>query len=84
MLKFKKRYENQTIVLSDGTLISAATIASPRNQKLLKASTSYSYMLDDATAKAEEPTTAADPPVTGGGGAGDPRPAKKATTKKKS
>ena len=75
MLKFKKAYLNQSIVLADGTLISAATIASPRNQKLLKASGSFNYMLE------EDPATV-DPPVTGGGGAGDPRPVKKTTKKK--
>lgn len=73
MLKFKKQFENQTIVLADGTLINSATIATPHAQERLKATSSFAYML--------ESDTTTDPPVTGGGGAGDPRPPKKPTAR---
>lgn len=68
-LRFKKDFENQTIVLADGTLISKATISSAYAQARLQNAPWFSYML--------ESDTTTDPPVTGGGGAGDPRPPKK-------
>lgn len=45
-LRFKKQYENQTIVLADGTLINKNTIWKPSIQAKLKGS-GYAYMLED-------------------------------------
>lgn len=70
-LQFKKGFENQTIVLADGTLIDKASIGSDYVQAKLKNAPWFAYMLEETTT---------DPPVTGGGGAGDPRPPKKQTT----
>jgi hypothetical protein len=55
MLRLKKRYANQTIALSDGTLINASNIERPRNQKLLKSSPAWAYMLEEGEPKADAP-----------------------------
>lgn len=80
MLKFKKQYENQSIILSTGLLIDKNSITKESAQKALKGNASFAYMLEEVEAE----TLSTDPPTqpgTGGGGAGDPRP-KPTSTKK--
>jgi hypothetical protein len=74
-LKFKKQYANQALVLSDGTLVNAASLSKASVQAKIKGVSSFAYLF-------EEDTTT-DPPVTGGGGAGDPRKPKTTRTRKK-
>jgi hypothetical protein len=59
-LRFKKDFENQTIVLADGTLIDKNTIATEFVQERLKTAPWFSYMLEDT----EAPTVEAAPVVT--------------------
>lgn len=55
MLKFKKQFENQTVVLADGTLIDKQSISSDYVQSRLTASPWFAYMLEPAEVKAETP-----------------------------
>jgi hypothetical protein len=59
MLKFKKEFENQTLVLADGTLINKDTIATDFVQARLSSLPWFGYMLEsdaaEAPVKAEEP-----------------------------
>lgn len=76
MLKLKKAYQKQTLVLKDGTLVTSANISRDRVQKILASTSSLAYMLESEDEKPQQP-------ATGGGGAGDPRPKKQARTTKK-
>ena len=51
MLKFKNDFENQTIVLADGTLIDRNSIGSAHAQEKLAAAPWFDFMLE----KTEEP-----------------------------
>ena len=59
MLKFKKEFESQTVVLADGTLINKDSIATAHVQSRLSSSPWFAYMLEsnaaEAPAKVEEP-----------------------------
>lgn len=76
-LRLKKQYENQTLVLVDGTLIDAKSVSKPNVQKRIQNAPSLAYMFEEDGAD-DTPKQ----PVTGGGGAGDPRPKKTRTRKK--
>jgi hypothetical protein len=52
MLKFKKEYENQTIVLADGTLIDKSSIATDHVQSKLLNAPWFGYMLEAEAPKA--------------------------------
>lgn len=75
MLKFKKQYENQSIILSTGLMIDKNSIAKESAQKAMKGNTSFAFMLEDSDPPEQ--------PGTGGGGAGDPRPKPATTTSTK-
>lgn len=79
MFRFKKEYQNQTVVLANGLLINAENCEREEAQAVLKTSPWFAYMLEEIEAPSASTTT--DPPVTGGGGAGDPRPKKTRTRK---
>jgi hypothetical protein len=62
-LRFKKDFENQTVVLADGTMINVNTIAAEYVQERLKTAPWFSYMLEDteAPAIAEAPAVIEEP-----------------------
>jgi len=55
MLKFKSNYRNQTLVLSDGTLINSDNVKSDHSQNRLKESASFAFMFEEEKNEMEAP-----------------------------
>jgi len=53
-LKFKAEYENQTVVLSDGTMINKDSIGQQYIQEKIKSSEWLAYMLEETEAEKVE------------------------------
>jgi len=60
--RFKKEFENQTVVLSSGLLIDKESIKTPFVQAALSTSVWFAYMLEfDGTKQEEAPAPSAQP-----------------------
>jgi hypothetical protein len=56
--KFKKQYENQTVVLADGTLIDKESINRPSVKAKINSGVWFAYMLEEAKPEEAKPEEA--------------------------